>query len=60
MDEGRSRALSSFINRPQSSINVSSSIVNRASRCSCRAVDPTLDFVGVMERVVGYRDDAIF
>jgi hypothetical protein len=29
-------------------------------RCSVRAVDPTLDFVGAIERVVGYRDDAIF
>jgi hypothetical protein len=40
--------------------SVKSSMVNRQLRCSVRAVDPTLDFVGAIERVVGHRDDRSF
>ena len=37
-----------------------SSIVNRRLRCSDRSLVPTLDIVGAIGRVVGYRDDTIF
>ena len=37
-----------------------SSIVNRRSRCSDRSLVPTLDIVGAIARVVGYRGDTIF
>jgi hypothetical protein len=30
------------------------------SHCSVPSLMPTLDFVGAIERAVGYRDDAIF
>jgi hypothetical protein len=40
--------------------HVVTSIVHHRLRCSVRAVDPTLDFVGVVGRGVGYRDAAIF